>query len=72
MSSIETTHLFDVEFRLGDPAQIESVDPSEYCLRIHFEFEAAAEKYDWINHIIAIGTGRRTAEGITYRVYEVD
>ncbi|MBW2422363.1 MAG: DUF3237 domain-containing protein [Deltaproteobacteria bacterium] len=62
----------DLLVRLGDPAQIESVDPSEYYLRIHFEFEAAAQEYDWINHIIAIGTGRRTAEGITYRVYAID
>ena len=51
--------------------QIETVDPSEYHLRIHFDFEAAAEAYAWINHIIAVGTGRRTAAGIAYSVYQI-
>jgi hypothetical protein len=57
--------------RLGDPEQIAKVEPSEYYLRTHFEFEASAEAYDWLNHIIAVGVGRRTARGIAYRVYEI-
>ena len=57
--------------RLGDPEQIETVDPSEYYLRIHLDFEAAAGEYAWINHIIAVGTGRRTVAGIAYSVHEI-
>ena len=56
---------------LGDPEQSGTVDPSEYYLRIHFDFEAAAEGYDWLNHIIAVGTGRRTAAGIAYSVHQI-
>jgi hypothetical protein len=54
--------------RLGEPG---GVDPSEYYLRIHFEFETTMGDYDWINHIIAIATGERVDDGIRYRVYEV-
>jgi hypothetical protein len=57
--------------KLNDPRQIKVVDPSEYYLRIHLVFEASVEKYAWLNHIIAIGTGRRTVTGISYSVYEV-
>ena len=54
--------------RLGSP---EGVDPSEYYLRIHFEFETTTEKYDWMNHLIAVARGRRVDDGIQYAVFEV-
>lgn len=54
--------------RLGDPA---GVDPSEYRLRITFEFETASPAYDWMNQIMAIAAGRKTEAGIAYSVYEV-
>jgi len=54
--------------KLGEPG---GVDPSEYYLRITFEFETNAEKYDWMNHIIAIARGRRIDDGIAYEVFEV-
>jgi hypothetical protein len=47
------------------------VDPADYYLRIHFEFETTSDSHDWLNHIIAIATGRRVEDGIAYRVYEV-
>jgi hypothetical protein len=34
-------------------------------------FETAAAKYDWLNRIFAIGTGRRPPEGPVYEIYEV-
>lgn len=49
----------------------ENVDPSEYYLRTSIAFETAASKYDWLNRIIAIGTGRRLPEGPVYDVFEV-
>ncbi len=49
----------------------EPVDPSEYYFRISVAFETAAAKYDWLNRIIAIGTGRRPPEGPVYDVFEV-
>ena len=54
--------------RLGDPG---GVDPGEYYLRTTFEFETASERYDWLNHIMAIATGRRTDAGISYSAYEI-
>lgn len=49
----------------------EAVDPSEYYFRTAIMFETAAEKYDWLNRIFAIGTGSRPPEGPIYQVYEV-
>ena len=34
-------------------------------------FETAAEKYDWLNRKIAIGTGYRPPEGPVYDIFEV-
>ncbi len=48
------------------------VDPSEYYLRITFEFEAPVDgPYNWMNHIIAVASGRRVENGIAYEVCEV-
>jgi hypothetical protein len=56
---------------LGDPEQIDRVDPSAYYLRTLMLFETAAQQYDWLNDIVAVGVGRRTAKGIAYSVHEV-
>jgi len=61
----------DLLVRLGDPAQIDRVDPSEYYLRTLLLFETAAERYAWLNDIVAVGNGRRTVKGIAYSVHEV-
>ena len=57
--------------RLGDPEQIDRVDPSAYYLRTLLLFETAAEQYAWLNDIVAVGVGRRTVKGIAYSVHEV-
>jgi hypothetical protein len=49
----------------------EPVDPSTYYFRTAMMFETAAPKYEWLNRIIALGTGHRTAEGPVYEVFEV-
>ena len=49
----------------------EIVDPAEYYFRTAVAFETAAAKYDWLNRIIAVGTGRRPPEGPVYDVFEV-
>ena len=49
----------------------ETVDPSESYFRTSVAFETAAPKYDWLNRIIAIGTGRRPPEGPVYDIFEV-
>jgi Protein of unknown function (DUF3237) len=49
----------------------EIVDPSSYYFRISPVFEAPAGRYEWLNRIIAIGTGHRFTDGPTYSVFEV-
>jgi hypothetical protein len=49
----------------------ENFDPSEYYFRTAIAFETAAPQYDWLNRIIAIGTGRRPPEGPVYEIFEV-
>lgn len=64
-------------FRHG-PAEVmdrlnkgEAVDPSEYYFRIAPFFETGAEKYDWLNRIVTVGTGHRLTSGPVYEVFEV-
>jgi hypothetical protein len=49
----------------------EFVDPSLYYFRTAVAFETAAANYDWLNRIVAIGTGSRPPEGPVYDVFEV-
>jgi hypothetical protein len=49
----------------------EFVDPALYYFRTAVMFETAAEKYAWLNGVIAIGTGSRPPEGPVYDVFEV-
>lgn len=49
----------------------EVVDPSSYYFRITPIFEATAGRYEWLNRVLAIGTGHRFANGPTYSVFEV-
>jgi hypothetical protein len=49
----------------------EIVDPASYYFRIAPMFETASSKYDWINRILAVGTGHRLADGPIYSVFEV-
>lgn len=49
----------------------DAVDASEYYFRTAVAFETAAPQYDWLNRVIAVGTGRRPPEGPVYDVFEV-
>jgi hypothetical protein len=64
-------------FRHG-PAEVlkridrgETVDPSEYYFRTAPFFETGAEKYAWLNKIVAVASGDRRATGPIYEVFEV-
>lgn len=52
-------------------ARGEIVEPSEYYLRTTPFYETGALAYEWLNTIVSIGVGRRTANGVIYEVYEV-
>ena len=49
----------------------EIVDPARYYFRIAPMFETASTKYDWINRLVAVGSGHRLADGPVYSVFEV-
>ena len=49
----------------------ETVDPATYYFRITSFFETAAPKYAWLNRLIAVGIGHRTAEGPIYSLFEL-
>ena len=47
------------------------LDPSEYSLAMAAKFECGEPRYDWLNNIVAVGTGERTASGPIYSIFEV-
>jgi Protein of unknown function (DUF3237) len=49
----------------------EAIDPSSYYFRMAPVFETNAQPYDWLNRIIAVGTGHRLASGPVYSVFEI-
>jgi Protein of unknown function (DUF3237) len=63
--------------RAGPPSVIEkldrgeAVDPGSYYFRMNPMFETSVQKYDWMNRIIAIGTGHRLPDGPIYSIFEV-
>jgi len=52
-------------------AKGEVVDPASYYFRTTPVFETAAPKYDWLNRIVSVATGRREKTGPVYEVFEV-
>ena len=49
----------------------EPVNPADYYFRSVPVFETASEKYAWLNRIVCVASGSRTATGPAYEVYEV-
>jgi hypothetical protein len=49
----------------------QAVDPASYYFRTNAMFETAAESYSWLNRILAVGIGHRTAAGVTYSLLEL-
>lgn len=49
----------------------ESLDASEYSLAISAKLECGDARYAWLNNVIAVGTGERTASGPIYSIFEI-
>ncbi|MGH1457721.1 MAG: DUF3237 domain-containing protein [Paracoccaceae bacterium] len=49
----------------------EDVPASDYYFRTAPFFETAAPQYAWMNRMIAVGVGKRTATAVEYDVFEV-
>lgn len=60
----------DVRALFADPAQPD-VDPARYYLRIAPVFETASEKYGWLNGVLAVGVGERTAFGVRHVIHAI-
>jgi hypothetical protein len=51
--------------------QGEAVDPSQYDFRTALKFETGAQKYVWLNRLLAVGVGKRTTAGMETEVFAV-
>ncbi len=49
----------------------EAVDPASYYLRIVASFATSDPRYEWLNRILAVGSGHRTAAGPVYHLQEI-
>jgi hypothetical protein len=47
------------------------VDPLDYYLRIAVVFETAGPSHDWLNGVLAVGIGERTAQGVRHQIFQV-
>lgn len=55
-----------------DPAKVEGLGDDDYYFRIQPIFETADARYDWLNALVAVGYGKRTAAGVRYRVFGLE
>lgn len=49
----------------------EDVDPSAYYFRVQASFATSAPRYEWLNRVLAVGTGHRLAGGPVYNLFEI-
>jgi len=49
----------------------EEVDPGSYYFRTTASFSTSAPRYEWLNRVIALGTGHRFATGPIYNIFEM-
>ena len=52
-------------------AQGEAIDPAEYYFRITATFSTGSPGLEWLNQVIALGTGHRLPSGPIYNLFEV-
>jgi hypothetical protein len=62
----------DVLGAFRDPAQVEGLAEGSYYFRIQPTFETADARYGWLNALVAVGVGRRTAKGVRYRIFGLE
>ena len=47
------------------------LDASEYSIAMTAKFECGAQRYRWLNDVVAVGSGRQAATGVTYSIYQI-
>ena len=55
-----------------DPARVETLAEDAYYFRIQPTFETADPRYAWLNALVAVGYGRRMADGVRYRIFGLE
>lgn len=50
----------------------EAVDPAEYYFRTVAMLETGDARYDWVNHHVFVGTGRRDKDGVVIELFVVE
>ncbi|HZZ35294.1 MAG TPA: DUF3237 domain-containing protein [Caulobacteraceae bacterium] len=55
-----------------DPAKVEGLPEDSYYFRTALTFETDDPRYAWLNQVVAVGRGRRTARGVRYAVFALD
>ncbi|WP_375691642.1 DUF3237 domain-containing protein [Pseudooceanicola sp. LIPI14-2-Ac024] len=63
-------HTLGAEHR-AELAAGRDLDPASYYFRTAPMFETAADRYDWLNRVVAVGIGERTRSEVRYTVHEV-
>lgn len=52
-------------------ARGEAVDPTRYSMRTQARFETGDARYDWLNKLLAVGSGVREASAVRLLLFEV-
>ncbi len=60
----------DPQITTAGPAG-EDVDPSLYYCREALMFEAPPGKYEWLNRLLAVGTGQRSPNEVIINAFEI-
>lgn len=47
------------------------LEPHEYSLAMVAKFECGDGRYNWLNNVVAVGTGEQTTSGPIYSIFEV-
>lgn len=54
-----------------DLASVGRLDPARYYFRTLPLFQTADMRYAWLNNLVAVGLGKRTASGVLYKIFEI-
>ena len=61
----------DVAAEFRDVDRCEQVDQDRYYIRIAPVFETADPRYLWLNEVLAVGCGHKTARGIRHSIFAI-
>lgn len=55
-----------------DPEKVDALSEDDYYFRIQPVFETSDARYGWLNAMVAVGVGKRTAAGVRYRIFAIE